>query len=77
MIKPPRESRLLRETDKVFIKNLKANMLLDLSAPGATLMAILCKDASFTSFNEKHLNVYKYEVLEFLGKSIISAYVAR
>ena len=63
MIEPPRESRLLRETDEVFVKNLKANMLLDPSAPGATPMAILCKDVSFTSFNEKHLNVYKYEVL--------------
>ena len=26
-------------------------------------MAVLCKDVSFSAFNEKHVNVYKYEVL--------------
>ena len=26
-------------------------------------MVILCKDGSFSNFNEKHLNVHKYEVL--------------
>ena len=38
-------------------------MILDPCAPGATPMAVLCKDVSFSNFNEKHLNVYKYEVL--------------
>ena len=62
-IKLPKKSRLLQETDEVFITNLKAKMVLNPSTPGAITMAILCKDVSFTSFNEKHLNVYKYEVL--------------
>ena len=26
-------------------------------------MVVLCKDVSTSNFNEKHLNVYKYEVL--------------
>ena len=38
-------------------------MILDPSAPGATPMAVLWKDVSDSNFNEKHLNVYKYEVL--------------
>ena len=48
-------------------------MVLDPSAPGATPMALLCKDVSFSNFNEKHLKVYRYEVLgglhSFLAKS--------
>ena len=38
-------------------------MTLDLSAPGVAPMVILCKDMSFSNFNEKHLNVHKYKVL--------------
>ena len=26
-------------------------------------MAVLCKDVSFANFNERHLDVYKYEML--------------
>ena len=63
LVDPPRESRLLRETDEKFVKSLKSKMILDPSAPGATPMAVLCRDVSLSSFNEKHLNVYKYEVL--------------
>jgi len=63
LIDPPRESRLLRETDEKFVKNLKLKMILDPSAPGATPLAVLCKDVSLSTFHEKHLNVYRYEVL--------------
>ena len=63
LVQPPREARLLRETDQLFIKKLKEKMLMDPSAPGAAPMAVLCKDVSSSNFNEKHLNVYKYEVL--------------
>jgi len=38
-------------------------MVADPSAPGATPLALLCKDISFSNFNEKYLNVYKYEVI--------------
>lgn len=64
LVVPPRESRLLRGTDNVFVEKLKERMLLDPSAPGATPMAILCKDiTNIEQFNEKFVNVYKYEVL--------------
>jgi len=59
---PPRESRLLRKADPTFVRRLK--MMQDSSAPGATPMAVLCKDVEvITEFNLKHKNVYKYEVL--------------
>ena len=38
-------------------------MILDPSAPRVALMVVLCKDVSFSNFNEKHLNVHKYELL--------------
>ena len=38
-------------------------MVKDPSAPGATPMAILCKDVTMEAFNSKYINVYKYEVL--------------
>ena len=61
---PPRESRLLREADPTFIRHLKLKMMQDPSAPGATPMAVLCKDIEeVTEFNVKHKNVYKYAVL--------------
>ena len=64
LFEPPRESRLLREADPTFILNLKAKMLSDPSAPGATPMAVLCKDVDLlTDFNMKYKSVYKYEVL--------------
>lgn len=59
---PPRESRLLREADPTFVRNLKLKMMQDPSAPGATPMAVLCKGVN-AEFNLKHKNVYKYEVL--------------
>ena len=61
---PPKESRLIRGADNVFVEKLKEKMVLDPSAPGATPMAVLCKDATvIEQFNDKFLNVYKYEVL--------------
>lgn len=39
-------------------------MILDPSAPGATPMAVLCKDVTNNEqYNDKFLNIYKYEVL--------------
>jgi len=76
LLDPPRECRLLREADGVFVKNLKRAMLSDPSAPGATPLALLCKDVTSSNFNEKHLNVYKYEVVgglhSFHAKSQLS-----
>lgn len=71
---PPRSSRLLRESDPTFIKNLKENMLQDPSGPGASPVAVLCKDVSkVEEFNAKFKSVYRYEVLgglhSFLAKS--------
>ena len=44
--------------------NLKDKMIADTSAPGATAMAVLCKDVEVLSdFNTKYKDVYKYEVL--------------
>lgn len=64
LMQPPRESRLLREADPTFVTSLKLKMLQDPSAPGATPMAVLCKDMEeITEFNVKHKNVYRYEVL--------------
>ncbi len=61
---PPRESRLIREPDPTFVRHLKLKMVGDPSAPGATPMAVLCKDANNPSdFNKKYKKVYKYEVL--------------
>ena len=61
---PPRDSRLLREADSTFVANLKQKMIADPSAPGATPMAVLCKDVVvLQEFNMKYKNVYKYEVL--------------
>ena len=64
LLVPPRESRLLREPDNIFVEKLKEKMVLDPSAPGATPMAVLCKDVrSIDQFNEKFLSVYKNEIL--------------
>ena len=41
---PPKDSRLLREPDSLFISNLKKKMIEDPSAPGAAPLAVLCKD---------------------------------
>lgn len=61
---PPKESRLLRGTDDVFVEKLKEKMMLDPSGPGATPMAVLCKDVTnVEQFNDKFVGVYKYEVL--------------
>ena len=63
LVKPPKESRLLRVADDTFVNKLKEKMVKDPAAPGATPMAVLCKDVTTESFNAKYLNVYKYEVL--------------
>lgn len=64
LFQPPRESRLLRQADPTFVQNLKQKMLTDPSAPGATPMAVMCKDVEVVSdYNVKYKNVYKYEVL--------------
>ena len=55
---PPKESRLIRDPDHTF---LKMKMTHDPAAPGATPMAVLCKDIeNGAEFNEKYKNVYKY-----------------
>ena len=61
LYQPPRESRLLREPDPTFVRRLKQKMMSDPAAPGATPMAVLCKDID--DFNVKYKDVYKYEVL--------------
>ena len=61
LMQPPKESRLIREPDPTFVKNLKHKMLNDPAAPGATPMAVLCKGVD--NFNAKYKGVYKYEVL--------------
>jgi hypothetical protein len=61
LVQPPKESRLIREPDPTFVKNLKQKMLSDPAAPGATPMAVLCKGVD--DFNSRHKDVYKYEVL--------------
>ena len=56
----PRESRLFCEADPTFVLYLKQKTVNDPSAPGATPMAVLCKDIEQTTkFNTKHNNVYK------------------
>ena len=55
---------MLRVVDNKFVEKLKEKMILDLSAPGATPMVVLCRDVTNTEqFNEKFLNACKYEVL--------------
>ena len=44
----PHESRIIREPDPTFIRNLKFKMVSDPSAPGATPIAVLCKDCEST-----------------------------
>ena len=64
---PPKESQLLRSADDKFTEKLMDKVVLDPSAPGATPMALLCKDVSTLElFNERFANVYKYEVLHTL-----------
>jgi len=58
--KPPKDSRLLREPDNRFIKQLKEDMLGNPSAPGASTIAVLCKDiTSMDQFEIKHKNVHR------------------
>lgn len=64
LAKPPRDCRLLREPDPTFIKHLKDNMVKDPCGPGAAPLALLCKDMVKPSeFQDRFLNIYKYEVL--------------
>ena len=64
LAKPPQEAHLLREADPTFVLNVKKKMIQDPSAPGATPMALLCKDCGdVNKFNMKYKNVCKYEVL--------------
>ena len=71
---PPKESRLIREPDQTFVKNLKQKMIDDPAAPGATPMAVLCKGVD--DFNPKHKDVYKYEVLGGLHTMIAKSQLA-
>ena len=61
LVQPPKESRLIRDPDPMFVKNLKQKMLSDPAAPGATPMVGLCKGVN--DFNPRYKDVYKYEVL--------------
>ena len=74
LMQPPKESRLIRAPDPVFVKNLKQKMVSDPAAPGSTPMAVLCKGVE--DFNPKYKDVYKYEVLgglhNMLAKSQLS-----
>ena len=40
LVVPPRESRLLREADEIFVSKLKEKMMNDPSAPGASPMVV-------------------------------------
>ena len=75
LLQPPRESRLIREPDPTFVKNLKQKMIADPSAPGATPMAVLCKGVD--DFNTKYKDVYKYEVLGGLHTMLAKAQLAQ
>ena len=44
LYQPPRESRLIREPDPTFNSLPKMKMVGDPAAPGATPIAVLCKD---------------------------------
>ena len=60
LCKPPKDSRLLREPDNKFIAQLKEQMLGNPSAPGASTIAVLCKDVtSMEHFEIKHKNVHR------------------
>ena len=60
----PPPSRLLRKVDNVFVEGLKLRIQNDPAAPGAPPLAVLCKDvAKSDEFNERHKDVYQYEVL--------------
>ena len=62
LCKPPKDSRLLREPDNKFVKQLKEQMLNNPSAPGASTIAVLCKDiCRIDQFEIKHKNVYRWE----------------
>ena len=74
LMQPPKESRLIREPDPTFIKNLKQKMIADPAAPGATPMAVLCKGVE--DFNPKYKDVYKYEVLGGLHTMLAKAQLA-
>ena len=59
---PPKDSRLLREADPLFIQELKDNMLKDPTAPGFTPFAVLCKDKqSLADFNPKYASMKSWE----------------
>ena len=71
---PPKGSRLLREPDPTFIKNLKERMIRDPVGPGAAPLALLSLDKAVKEdFNSRHKAV---EVLgglhTFLAKSQLS-----
>ena len=57
LIDPPRESRLLRETDKKFVKNLKLKMILD---PWSHSTSSIVQGCFLINFPRK---AFKYEVL--------------
>ena len=74
LVQPPKESRLIREPDPIFVKNLKQKMLSDPAAPGATPMAVLYKGVD--DFNARYKDVYKYEVLGGLHKMLAKLQLA-
>ena len=78
LTKPPEDSRLLRKSDPTFISKLKENMLKDPVAPGASPMAVLCREISKQSeFQEKVKNIYHYEVLGGLHTYIAKSQLAQ
>ena len=69
---PPKDSRHLREPDPTFIHNLKEHMIHYPSGPGASPFADVCKDiCKLEEFQDRHKNVYKYEVLGGLHSFLV------
>ena len=60
----PPTSRLLRKIDSVFVEGLKQRLKNDPAAPGIPPFAVMCKNIrKVEEFNERHKDVYQYEVL--------------
>ena len=54
MIHQPSDTKLLRKPDDIFIEQLKKKMVEDPAAPGASPLAVLCKDKeNVEKFEEK------------------------
>ena len=60
----PAPSRLLRRVDSIFVDGLKLRLIQDPSGPGVPPLVVACKDiARKELFQERHQDVYNYEVL--------------